>query len=364
MLVTLIVVLSVVLAAIMWPGLVPGTDHPYDGPYDEPPPQWGNYTLDLNCSVWSCDITQVDQMQDMGYDGDGIVVGIVDTGIDTSHPDISPSSVIMWKDLVNGRPEPYDDEGHGTAMAGIIAADGRLEGVAPAVDLIVVKALNSTGSGSNADVASAIDFCVDPNGDGDLSDGADIISLSLGGGEHPRFGSEVGDAVSRATAKGVFVIASAGNDGGVMDDGDVESPANEEAAIAVGAVDKNLTIAQFSSIGDNDGKTPLPIDDRVDPNKKPEVVAPGVDIVTTYLGGKYVLVSGTSPAAAFLSGCLALVLEANPEYVDTGSSLAIMDVKEAIMNSSLKVDVQETPHDDYYGYGLVQVVAISDELSA
>ncbi len=324
-------------------------------------PDWANEAVDLSCSDWSCDITQIDQMNDLGYYGRGVVIGIVDSGIDLEHPDISSSSVVLWKDFVNGRDEPYDDEGHGTAMAGIIIADGDFTGIAPEAKLIVAKAIDETGIGANEDVASAIDFVLDPNDDGNYSDGADIISLSLGSGKHRVLGSDVERAVRRAIDNGVFVVASAGNDG-VEDDGDVESPAHEELVIAVGAVSDDGRIANFSSVGDNDGSTPLSFDDRVDPNKKPELVAPGVELVTTYPGGKYVLVSGTSPAAAFVSGGLALLLEAHPDYMIGSGPEKIRELKTILMETAEKLPSQNTPHDDHYGYGMIRIVDASEAM--
>ena len=323
----------------------------------EPPPAV------IETSDWAVNMTQASIMKDRGFYGAGIVIGIVDSGIDPSHPEFQENSVIAWKDFVNQQDEPYDDNGHGTAMASIIISNGSIQGIAPESKLIVAKAINADGQGSDALVASAIAFCVDPNNDGDTSDGADIISLSLGGDEHPRFGSEVGDAATLAAEKGVFVIASAGNDG-LQDDGDVESPASEELIIAVGAVDSNGTIAGFSSIGDNDGRTPQSGDDRFDPNKKPEIVAPGVDIVTAYPDGKYCTVSGTSPAAAYASGLLALILEENPGYLNTGNSTMIIELKNALMDGAKKLPGQDTPHDDHYGYGLSQAADTSDILLA
>lgn len=351
-----IIVICLVLAYFYWPGTDP------DGADDEadvvdlpdwyvPPPET------IETPDWMLDITLVAEFQDQGYDGAGIVIGIVDTGIDDGHPEFANGSIIAWKDFVNGRDEPYDDGGHGTAMASIILASGSLTGIAQGVKLIVAKAIPGDGGGDDATVGDAIDWCADPDGDGDVSDGADIISLSLGGGEHPKFGSESGTAARNAISRGIFVVASAGNDG-ALDDGDVESPASEELVIAVGAIDSSGTIASFSSVGDNDGKTPQAWDDRLDPNKKPEVVAPGVDIVAAFPDGRYATVSGTSPAAAFVSGTLALILQANPGYTGTGNSSIVTTLKTAMMQTAEPMDSQATPHDDHYGYGLIQTFRI------
>jgi len=129
-------------------------------------------------SEWAFTMTGARQLNALGLTGNGISVCIVDTGIDMLHPDFSHLHLVAWKDLVNSRPDPYDDRGHGTAMTGLIVADGSIRGVAPQASVIVVKALNQIGLGSPQNVADGIRFCVDPFGNG--KGGADIISLSLG----------------------------------------------------------------------------------------------------------------------------------------------------------------------------------------
>ena len=117
------------------------------------------------------DITGINEID--GLDGTGISLCIVDSGIDTSHPDLKNINLMGWNDVINSSPNPYDDDGHGTAMAGIIVADGGLNGIAKNVDLYVAKAINSDGSGTDDGIAEAVDWCV--------SQDSDIISLSLGG---------------------------------------------------------------------------------------------------------------------------------------------------------------------------------------
>ncbi len=319
-------------------------------------------------STWAFEMVQATALSGRGATGEGVIVCIVDTGIDRSHPDLAKADLVGWRDFVQGRPDPYDDDGHGTGMAGLIVADGGVRGAAPGASILVAKAISSSGTGSDNAVASAIRWCVDPDGDGDRSDGAAIISLSLGGGQHPLFGSEVGDAAAAVAEDGIFVVASAGNDG-EHDNGDVESPASEELVIAVGAVNRDRQVAPFSSKGDNDGRLPFPFDDRKDPNKKPETVAPGVDIVTTWVDdpatpGKeaYAKVSGTSPAAALAAGALALVLELHPSSMKGGSSSTVTQLKDAMRQSCATVPGQSTPHDDRYGYGVLQADALAAKL--
>ena len=160
--------------------------------------------------------------------GEGVSVCIVDTGLKLNHPDLDGFDVAGWMDIVQGKSNPYDDNGHGTNMAGILIADGWLDGIAKNVDLYVTKALLENGSGYEEDVVAGIDWCINQN--------VNIISLSLGGGQDlfPLLGSSgrtIEDSVNDATARGIFVVAAAGNDGGADDDGDVASPGSERRVI-------------------------------------------------------------------------------------------------------------------------------------
>src|SRR5712691_1375927 len=129
-------------------------------------------------SEWAFAMTGARDLNAMGLSGRGVTVCLVDSGIDVLHPDFAHLRLVGWKDLVNLRSEPYDDGGHGTAMAGLIVANGSLRGIAPEATLLVAEAINSAGFGSSQAVADGIRFCMDPFGDG--ARGADLISISLG----------------------------------------------------------------------------------------------------------------------------------------------------------------------------------------
>ena len=290
-------------------------------------------------------------------DGRGVVVCVVDSGVDLDHPDLRGVELRGWRDSINGIDEPYDDEGHGTAMTGIIVSDGGLDGVAKGVDLLVAKAINFEGQGTDGTVSDSVDWCV--------QQGADIISLSLGGSQS--FGSdffttdELERSVDDALDSGVFVVSSAGNDG-EDDDGDVGSPGSVEGVICVGGITRSGTIWSGSSEGDNDGRIwPNPILPRSDPHKKPEIVAPGHEVPVLMASGVgnsewWGWSSGTSAATAWVSGSLALLLQENPDLQRENSSgrQAIEGVKDALTQSSQKKDGQES-HDDHYGYGLLRI---------
>lgn len=301
-------------------------------------------------SEWAFTETQVAALQGRGLDGRGVTICLADTGVDPGHPALRDVPVLAWKDFVDGRGRPYDDDGHGTGMAGLLVGRGPLRGVAPGASLIVMKVLDAQGRGTGGSLAAAIGLCVDPNGDGDTSDGAAIISLSLAAGQDLTVGTEVEDAVSRALLRGVFVVASAGNDG-AADDGDVQRPASIPGVIAVGAVDAFGGIARFSSMGAEAG--------RADPDRKPEVVAPGVDLLSASRAGTYRLVSGTSASAAIVSGILALILQEHPAFAKMGTSVGIETLKAALMNTARKTPAQGVPHDRHYGYGVVQAADLA-----
>ena len=296
--------------------------------------------------------------------GAGVHVCIVDTGIDLQHPDLAHVELAGWIDFVNDRSEPYDDQGHGTAMAGILVAKNLLRGIAPNVDLHIAKAIEQTGSGTDTDIAAAVDWCVER--------GVDIISLSLGGGQGIDLiiieTDELEAAVNRAIDQGIFVVAAAGNDGGSDDDGDVASPGSEDDVICVGAIDTDGSIWSNSSVGSNGASfiNPFRPFGRQNPDMKPELVAPGekLPILNAQIDGTDVLYawgSGTSGATVWVSGAIAHLLEHRPDLGHNGSSGGTRDtvdnVKEWIQNSVVPKDGQ-AEHDDYYGYGRLKVDAL------
>jgi len=244
--------------------------------------------------------------------GTGVTVAVIDTGIDYDHPDLGGGfgadyKVVGGYDFYNGDSDPMDDNGHGTHVAGIIAANGIIKGVAPSARLLAYKALGADGSGLMSDVIEAIQRAMDPNNDGNNQDHADIISMSLGGA------GEAGDpvclAVRSAVSAGVVVVVAAGNEGPAM--GTVASPGLAPEAITVGAIDDEGTLASFSSRGT-----------APDLLIKPEISAPGVSINSTvpYQNARYssptgyMPLSGTSMATPHVSGAVALLLQLHQSW--------------------------------------------------
>jgi subtilisin family serine protease len=224
--------------------------------------------------------------------------------------------------------------------------------------LIAVKAISKSGSGSESDIVDAIDYC--------KIKGADVISLSLGRQQMRREDlsqpwrigqTDLEIACENAINAGIFLVGAADNDG-EHDDGDVGVPSIYNDVISVGAIDKNRKIAPFSSIGDNDGKLSNWDDpwDTSDPDKKPELVAPGVEITSPGIDDKYIISEGTSVAVPFVTGIIAIILGELPQYQHENNSgiNTINKFKITFMNTADELSGQNTPHDDHYGYGLIQ----------
>jgi subtilisin family serine protease len=245
-------------------------------------------------------------------------------------------------------------------MAGILIADGWINGIAKDVNLYVSKALQANGSGYEEDVVSGIDWCINQN--------VNIISLSLGGGQDlfPLLGGSgrtIEDSVNDATARGIFVVAAAGNDGGEEDDGDVASPGSERRVICVGGVTLSGAHWSKSSTGNNGANFFPPKLPRGDPDKKPELVAPAKQVPVLNTQGTWSSASGTSAATVFVTGAIALLLEAEPELASNGTDgdvSAIDQVKDWIMQTVQPKNGQ-SEHDDDYGYGLLDIEALLEK---
>jgi subtilisin family serine protease len=242
-----------------------------------------------------------------GVGGEGIVVAVLDTGIDNEHPDLQ--NIVSEKDFTG---EGTDDkQGHGTHVASTIAGSGSAsaglnKGVAPKASLMDVKVLDSTGMGKLSDTIAGIQWAV--------LNGADVISMSLGA-QIPCNGLDATSLASDAAVKqGVHVVVAAGNTGPIP--GTVGSPGCAHDVITVGAVDRLDNVAVFSSRGPTlDGRT------------KPDILAPGVLIIAAKNGGGYTALSGTSMATPHISGVVALILSENP-------NLSAEQVKEVLMNTA------------------------------
>ncbi len=269
-----------------------------------------------------------------GYTGKGVIVGVVDGGVQLDHPDLQANILNSGWDFENNDNDASDDRGHGTHVAGIIAAvkDGRqsrynMHGIAYNAKILPVKVLDASGSGFTSNIALGIEYAAD--------NGAKVINLSLGGaGVMP----DIKASMQYAINKGVFVVAAAGNDGAA----DPIYPAgyaatindltNAAALIAVGAVDKQNNIASFSN--------------RCGVAKNWCMVAPGVGILSTYINNNYAISNGTSMAAPHVSGAIAVLLEQSP-------NLKADDIYDILLMTA--TDLGAPGIDDIYGHGLLNL---------
>jgi subtilisin len=251
--------------------------------------------------------------------GKGVVVCVGDTGCDTNHPDLK-NRIKAAKDFSGSPFGATDKQGHGTHCAGSILADGDLPGVAPEAQLLVAKVLGDTGSGGVDDIANGIKWAVEQ--------GADVISLSLGGGGADTF---IPPALKIADEAGVIVIAAAGNEG--PREGTVSYPGKYPQCVAVAACDKNRMIANFSSRG-----------------PAVYVTGPGVDIRSTYHGGQYATMSGTSMATPHIAGLAALWVASHPEIPKKD--------RPAKFREELKQACNHTERNTARGYGVPDAVKL------
>jgi subtilisin family serine protease len=249
--------------------------------------------------------------------GDPVKVGVIDTGIDLSHPDLKDNIkggynvIYPWK-------SPNDDNGHGTHVAGIIAALNNsigVVGVGPKIDLYAIKVLNASGSGYLSDVIQGLGWAVEH--------GIQVVNMSLGTDQDVQ---SFHDAIKNAYNAGVTIVAAAGNSGGA-----VSYPAAYSEVIAVSATDENNQIASWSSRG-------------------PEVdlAAPGVDIYSTYKGSTYKTLSGTSMAAPHVTGAAALIIDKGKCGTCTPD-----EIRQRLQQTAS--DLGDPGTDNLYGAGLVNV---------
>ena len=262
----------------------------------------------LDGNLWGVDMVNAPEAWAAGYTGQGIVVAVIDTGVDYTHADLDAN---IWRntgeipnneldddgngyvddvqgwDFVGNDNNPMDLNGHGTHVAGTISAENNefgITGVAYDARIMPVRVLDASGSGDPIAIAAGIRYAA--------NNGASVINLSLGGG----YSSTMADAIEYATQRGVTVVMAAGNSGGSQP----EFPANlsTQRGIAVGAVDRNRRMAGFSN---RSGSSPVNY-----------VVAPGVSVYSTIPGDSYDSFDGTSMATPHVAGVTALVLSANP----------------------------------------------------
>lgn len=258
---------------------------------------WGIKTINAS-KAWS-----------LNYNGSGIKISVIDSGVDIRHPDLQ---IAGGKSFISGRSSYNDDNGHGTHVAGIIGAQSNkigTIGVAPRAKIYALKALGKDGLGYSSDIIEAINWSIENK--------MDIINLSLGS-DNPSYPLE--EAIKRATNAGIVVVAATGNESGP-----VGYPAKYNNVIGVSALKSNTSLASFSNRGS--GVT---------------VAAPGQGIYSTVPGG-YATYNGTSMAAPFVTGVVALYKQATGLSGDKLVSLV----------TSSAIDIGSRGKDNNFGFGRI-----------
>ncbi|NLJ96428.1 MAG: S8 family peptidase [Clostridiales bacterium] len=307
------------------------------------------------------DIIECNWAHEHGYYGRGVGVAIVDTGI-SLHKDFTEGGnrVIAFKDFVNNRKEPYDDNGHGSHVAGIIGGNGysskgKYRGVAPECNLIALKVLDNKGDGNISDVLAGLQWIIDNRRRYNIR----VLNISVGTSAKESLdeNSLLVQGVNAVWDSGVTVVVAAGNNG--PNPMSISTPGISRKVITVGSSDDNVSVDLFGSkTKDYSGRGPTPFC-----IKKPDIVAPGSNIVSCNINqyvarGRnktsryqmsncpmmYTVKSGTSMATPVVSGAIALLLSAYPE-------LKNRDVKLKLRNSA--VDLGQSW--EKQGWGLLNV---------
>ncbi|NUT52124.1 MAG: S8 family serine peptidase, partial [Saccharothrix sp.] len=259
-----------------------------------------------------------------GYTGEGVKVAVLDGGVDGAHPDLAGREIA--EENFTTDPDATDVDGHGTHVASIIAGDNtKYRGVAPGARILDGKVCVRYGCAESA-ILSGMQWAVDQ--------GADIVNLSLGGTDTPEV-DPLEEAVNTLSAQALFVIAA----GNSYRPGTIGSPGSADAALTVGAVNRDDSIAEFSSRGPRIG----------DSGVKPDVTAPGVDIVAakaatgtigTPVDENHVALSGTSMATPHVAGAAAIIAQQHPDW--TGAQIKATLMASAAPSAALTAFDQGT----------------------
>jgi len=269
---------------------------------------------------WGIERIQATTAQQAGYTGTGVKIAILDTGIDNTHEDLNvKGGYSVFTDSANS--DPFKDgDGHGTHVAGTVAALNNtigVIGVAYNVDLYAVKVLDNTGSGSYAGIAQGIEWAI--------NNGMNIINMSLGGSQSS---SILENWCNLANNSGLLLVAAAGNSGRFNGKGDtVGYPAKYASVMAVAATDSNNKRASFSSTG-----------------PAVEIAAPGVGILSTTPNNTYSSYNGTSMASPHVAGAAAVLWSTNRNLTNN-------QVRQKLKDTALPLGDA-----NHYGAGLVQLM--------
>ncbi|HEY9050272.1 MAG TPA: S8 family serine peptidase [Gammaproteobacteria bacterium] len=298
-------------------------------------PEWNLITIGAN-TLW-----------DLGFTGQGIVVGSMDTGVDMLHQDLAGrwrGGSNSWFDPFGEHNAPYDADGHGTQTMGIMVGGnvgGSSIGVAPSAQWIAAKIFNDAGTGNISSIHEAFQWMLDPDNNPDTDDAPDIVNNAWNlQNTFNSCNTEFQDDINVLRNAEIAVVFSAGNTGPYPSSS--LSPANNAGSFETGAVDSSLNVVYSS------GRGPSACDGGI----YPQISAPGFNIRTTDLtfGGilpdLYTTVSGTSFAAAHVTGAMALLKSAV-------ASSSVDEIESALTQSA--VDVGSSGADNDYGFGVINV---------
>lgn len=253
-----------------------------------------------------------DRAWEAGYDGKGVKIAVLDTGVDKTHDDLR-TQVVGEKNF-SASPDAVDRVGHGTHVASIAAgtgakSGGKYKGVAPGAEILSGKVLDDDGFGDDSASIAGMEWAA--------AEGADVVNLSLGGPDSPGVDPLEAMVDKLSAEKGILFAVAAGNDG-EGGDSTLGSPGSADAALTVGAVDKDDKLAPFSSIGPRVGDGAI----------KPDVTAPGVAITAAAAPGSaldtrpgtphpapgYLTIDGTSMATPHVAGAAAILKQRHPDW--------------------------------------------------
>ncbi len=280
----------------------------------------------------------------LGATGAGQLVGSIDTGVDPTTPDLA-GKVAAWHDFVGGQPAPYDDSGHGTFTIGeMVGSAGSDSGVAPGARAVVAKAFDAQGNAAPSALLAAAQWMTDPDGNPATADYPTVINNSWASPDANE--TWFRPLVQNWLALGIVPVFAAGNFG--PGPGSVASPASYPEVVAVGAIDARGSVADFSGRGpvvwqNRDGNGPA----AGTVLAKPDLVAPGVQVPGD-VGADSLLGSGTSMAAPYVAGIVALMRQVSP-------GLPAGQVADILRQSAQ--DLGPAGPDPDYGYGLVNASA-------
>ena len=312
---------------------------------------------------WNLDMVGAPVLWKMGYTGQGVVVANIDSGVDYRHPALGPTwrgGPHDWHDSVTTDPPttvPFDDNGHGTHVMGVMVAgndqNGKPIGVAPGAKWIAAKISDSTGKTQLSWIHDAFQWVINPDGDPATPDAPNVVNCSwdidAAGAYNPAqdLNGEIQTDIQALTTAGIAMVFAAGNSGPNANTS--VSPANYPGAFSVGATDSNDAVMTISSRGPSAS----------DGSVYPTVVAPGSGIRTTDLTGlndvnTYTYADGTSLAAPHVAGAFALLLSIKP-------TLTVTELESAVKTAAL--DLGPAGPDNSYGFGRLDVIQAAESLN-